>query len=109
MTSPDYEIREIEDADLPAAVDVLCEGFPTRTADYWRTGLRRLAERERPPQTEKYGLALTDGAAVQGVVLTIPSIHPGPDGPRVFVNVSSWCARPEFRGPPAKELFRRAS
>ena len=109
MASPEYEIREIEDADLPAAIEVLCEGFPSRTPGYWRAGLSRLGSRERPAATEKYGLALTDGDALQGVVLTIPSVHAAPDGPRVFVNVSSWCARPEFRGPPAKELFRRAS
>jgi len=106
---PDFDIREIQDDDRDAVVGLLCEGFPTRSPAYWRTGLDRLAGRERPPTTEKYGYALTDGDELHGAVLTIPSAHEGADGPMVLVNVSSWCARPTFRGPPAKELFRRAS
>ena len=50
-----FEIREIGDDDLAEVVALLCEGFRRRTPEYWRTGLQKLANRERPPDTEKYG------------------------------------------------------
>ena len=56
-----FEIREIGDDDLAEVVALLCEGFPRRTPEYWRIGLQKLANRERPPDTEKYGYALTAG------------------------------------------------
>lgn len=104
-----FEIREIEEQDLTEVVALLCEGFPRSTSMYWQAGLRRLANRERPPSTEKYGYVLTVGSRLRGVVLTIPSIHE--EGPvrRVYVNISSWYVQPAFRGPLAKELYRRAS
>jgi hypothetical protein len=43
-----FEIREIGDGDLAEVVALLCEGFPRRTPEYWRTGLQKLANRERP-------------------------------------------------------------
>jgi len=43
-----FEIREIGDDDLAEVVALLCEGFPRRTPEYWRTGLQKLANRERP-------------------------------------------------------------
>lgn len=64
-----FEIREIGDDDLAEVVGLLCEGFPRRTPEYWRTGLQKLANRERPPDTEKYGYVLTAGNELRGVVL----------------------------------------
>jgi hypothetical protein len=67
-----FEIREVGDDDLAEVVALLCEGFPRRTPEYWRTGLQKLANRERPPDTDKYGYVLTAGNELRGVVLTIP-------------------------------------
>jgi len=105
----EFEIREMDDCDVPEVVPLLLEGFPRRTADYWREGLKRLAERERPPHTEKYGYVLAAGNSLRGVVLTIPSIHNSVSGPQVFINISSWYVRPSHRGQPAKELYYHAS
>jgi hypothetical protein len=77
-------------------------------AKYWRTGLQRLGNRERPPNTERYGYVLVSDNAVRGVVLTIPSIHEAGSGPQVFINISSWYVQPQYRGTPARELYRRA-
>ena len=71
-----FEIREIGDDDLAEAVALLCEGFPRRTLEYWRTGLQKLANLD----TEKYGYVLTAGNDLRGVVLTIPSVHEGING-----------------------------
>ncbi len=106
---PDYEIRELDDKDIPEIVGLLAEGFPRRTRGYWQAGLRQLADRDRPASTEKYGYGLASDDGLQGVVLTIPSIHAGPAGPLVLVNISSWYARPAYRGTPAKELYRHAT
>jgi hypothetical protein len=107
--TPEFEIREIDDADLPEVMTLLCEGFPNRTADYWQTGLQRMADLERLPAIEKYGYVLASGDGLHGVILTLPSRHEGVDGPKVIVNVSSWYVRPSFRGAPARELYRYAS
>jgi hypothetical protein len=104
-----FAIREIADGDLPEVISLLCEGFPSRTPEYWRTGLQRLAKRERPPDTEKYGYVLVAQNALRGVVLTIPSLHHDGSSHQVFINISSWYAQPSFRGTPAKELYRHAS
>ncbi len=84
-----FEIREIGDDDLAEVVALLCEGFPRRTPEYWRTGLQKLANRERPPDTEKYGYVLTTGNELRGVVLTIPSVHENGSERHVFINISS--------------------
>lgn len=103
-----FEIREIVEDDLPKVVALLCEGFPGRKPEYWRTGLRKIGTRERPEETEKYGFVLAADNELRGVVLTIPSIHLDGSGPRVFINISSWYVQPPFRGSPARELYRRA-
>ena len=104
-----FEIREIGDDDLAEVVALLCEGFPRSTFAYWRAGLQRLAKRERPPSTEKYGYVLTTENRLRGVVLTIPSVHEEGLERRVYVNISSWYVQPTLRGSPAKELYRHAS
>ena len=104
-----FEIRKIGDDDLTDVVALLCEGFPRRTSEYWLAGLQKLAKRERPPDTEKYGYILTAENELRGVILTIPSVHEDGSERHVFINISSWYVQPPFRGSPAKELYRRAS
>ena len=104
-----FEIREIADEDLAEVAALLSEGFPSRTPDYWRTGLQRLGERECPPATEKYGYVLVTDQVLRGVILTIPSVHESGSERHVYVNISSWYVQRPFRGFPARELYRRAS
>jgi hypothetical protein len=66
------------------------------TPEYWRTGLQKLANRERPPDTEKYGYVLTAENELRGVVLTIPSVHEHDSERHVFINISSWYLQPPF-------------
>jgi hypothetical protein len=104
-----FVIREIEDGDVSEVVSLLCEGFPRRAPEYWRAGLHRLAKRERPANTEKYGYVLTANNALRGVVLTIPSLHSNALEHQLFINISSWYVQPSYRGTPAKELYWHAS
>ena len=103
-----YQIRQIEEDDLADVITLLSEGFPRRTPSYWLTGLQRLGNRERPPGTEKYGYVLVVDNLSRGVILTIPSLHQDGAEQRLFINISSWYVQRGFRGPPAKELYRRA-
>ena len=103
-----FQIREIVDDDIADVVALLSEGFPKRTLDYWRIGLQRLANRERPLATEKFGYVLVADNALRGVILTIPSVHENGSERHVFINISSWYVQPPFRGPTAKELYRHA-
>jgi len=89
-------------------VALLCEGFPRRAREYWRTGLQKLGDRERPPDTTKYGYVLVAEIALRGVVLTIASVHTEGSERRVFINISSWYVQPPFRGSPAKKPYRHA-
>jgi hypothetical protein len=104
-----FEIREINELDLTEVVALLCEGFPRSSSRYWQAGLQRLARRERPPFTEKYGYVLAAENRLRGVVLTIPSVHQEGSTRRLYINISSWYVQLAFRGPPAKELYRHAS
>jgi hypothetical protein len=104
-----FEIREIDEDDLTEVVALLCDGFPRSTPTYWQAGLKRLARRERPPLTEKYGYVIAAENRLRGVVLTIPSVHQEGLTRRVYTNISSWYMQPAFRGPPAKELYRYAT
>ena len=59
-----FEIREIGDDDLAEVVALLCEGFPRRTPEYWRTGLQKLANRERPPRHREIRLCSNGGERI---------------------------------------------
>lgn len=103
-----FEIREIVDDDLPQVVRLLCEGFTERTPEYWQTGLGKIANRERPADTEKYGYVLVADDALRGVILTISSVHEDGSEKQTVINVGSWYVQPPFRGPPARELYGHA-
>ncbi|RYC33613.1 hypothetical protein D3273_03890 [Lichenibacterium minor] len=88
--------RPIAEADLPAAVDLLVKGFADRTADYWRAGLARMAERPELPGCPRYGIVLENEGRLVGILLTLWD-----DGARhgggLRCNLSSWYVEPEFR------------
>lgn len=76
--------------------------------EYWSTALARLAKRERPPTTEKFGYILSVDGIARGAILTIASQESGTG--RTIVNLSSWFVEEEFRGMGRSlRLYRRAS
>jgi hypothetical protein len=92
-------LRPLLDEDLPAAAELLAEGFPERSLAFWRHGLQLMRRHAGNPAAGlPLGQLLVDGTRLVGVVLTPASLRGRPDGSQyVLVNVSSWYVKPEFR------------
>jgi hypothetical protein len=87
--------RRIRPSDLGSIVDLLCEGFPTRTRNYWLDGLRYITALTPPGEVPRFGYVLSAGADLVGVLLLICSDNAGHQNARY--NVSSWYVRPAYR------------
>jgi hypothetical protein len=96
-------IREITDDDLEAVRELLVEGFPLRSSNYWTKGLAKLRSLPYVEGFPKYGYLVETDHAPQGVLLTITSdrVH------GVRTNLSSWYVREGYRHF-ALLLFRHA-
>src|SRR5438105_1514357 len=96
--SSNMRARQIVDSDLEDVVDLLTTGFgPSRTRQYWRTGLGRLAVRPNPTGTPRYGYLLERSGVALGVILLLHS-RIRADGAWVTrCNLSSWYVAPELR------------
>ena len=105
--TPPLLCRSIAEADLRAVAELLSEGFPDRTLDYWRCALDRLRAREAPAEYPRYGMMLEYGGACVGVLLQIHARLV--EGGRTYVrcNGSSWYVAPAYRGY-ASLLVKRA-
>jgi len=86
-------IREIQETDLSAVLQLLIVGFPKKTPVYWAHVLSVLAARPRCGGLPVFGLALEIEGALQGLMLMISGQK---NGDR-FCNLSSWYVRPEYR------------
>ena len=102
-----FVIRQLERSDLSEAARILAEGFPRNSLESWRDRLRILERREAAPGTPLFGYGL-EADGLQGVGLTIGSLHGPPETRQTIVNGSSWTVRPAYRGPAAVELYRRS-
>jgi hypothetical protein len=96
-TRSEVRRRLIEDADLPAVVDCLRRGFPTRRGAYWVRALDRMARRPPIDDAPKYGHLLETPAGIVGVLLVIAARRHGAAGATVRCNLSSWCVDPPYR------------
>jgi hypothetical protein len=97
-------IREITDDDLEAVRELLVEGFPQRSDEYWTTGLANLASLQPVEGFPRYGYVVDADDAVQGLLLTITSDR---DVHGARTNLSSWYVREGYRQF-ATSLFQRA-
>ncbi|HEY5071347.1 MAG TPA: hypothetical protein VII63_04880 [Caulobacteraceae bacterium] len=90
--------RQITAADTGPLADLLCDGFPDRTHEYWARALDLLAKRDAPEGYPRFGYLLESSGVPVGVILLIFS-RPGagPSAP-VRCNVSSWYVKEAFRG-----------
>jgi hypothetical protein len=95
-------IREITDSDLGAVRDLLVEGFPLRSADYWSKGLANLGALPPVDGFPRYGYVIDADGGPQGVLLTLTSDRGG-HGART--SLSSWYVRDRYRQT-ATFLFR---
>jgi hypothetical protein len=104
---PRFSIRELKYSDITEVARILAEGFQKQSLELWQHRLRILVKREFAPGTPLLGYGLeVDG--LQGVALTIGSLHGPSETRQTIVNGSSWTVRPAYRGPAAIQLYRRA-
>jgi hypothetical protein len=89
--------REIKVSDIEQTVNLLSEGFPTRTRQYWVRGLDCLSEHLTPSGFPKYGYLLECDGVPVGVILLIFSFVPVNGVRRIRCSVSSWYVKPAFR------------
>ena len=87
-------IREITEDDLEAVRELLVEGFPLRSDDYWTKGLTNLRSLPRVEGFPRYGYLVDEDHAPQGLLLTITSDR-GVEGART--HFSSWYVRDGYR------------
>ena len=93
--STQVHCRQIAQTDIDAVVDLLATGFPDRSHDFWRTGLRRLAAHRTPPELPRFGYLLEVESKPVGVLLVLSSFVDG--GPEVRCNVAAWFVAPDYR------------
>jgi hypothetical protein len=92
------EVRALDAADMGTALDLLERGFPERSRRFWEDGLARMLRHgENLALGVPIGYFLTSKGKAVGVILTLASTHPGPDGPQRVVNLSGWYIEPEHR------------
>ena len=96
-SAPALHCRQIAAADVPAIVDLLTRGFPSRGRAFWEHALQQLAKREPPPGLPQYGYLLESGGAPVGTILLICSIMRADGGFAPRCNLSSWYVEPAFR------------
>jgi hypothetical protein len=84
------KLRPIDDRNSGEALAVLNRGFPEKTESFWAAGLRKILSSPSRRGAEPVGFLMTVGEKDVGIVLTIPSEQPGPDGMRNVVNLAAW-------------------
>jgi hypothetical protein len=90
--------RQICDGDLTSIIELLARGFPERGREYWARAIERLRRRVIGEANPKYGYILESNDGPVGVILLLFT-HMELNGEVVKrCNVSSWYAKPAFRG-----------
>lgn len=84
------KLRPIDDSSSGDALAVLKRGFPEKTESFWADGLRKILSSPSRRDTQPVGFLMTIGEKDVGIVLTIPSEQPGPDGMRDVINLAAW-------------------
>jgi hypothetical protein len=96
-SAPALHCRQIAAADVPAIVDLLTRGFPTRGRAFWEHALQQLTKRQPPPGLPQYGYLLESGGTPVGTILLICSTMRVDGGLVARCNLSSWYVEPAFR------------
>ena len=92
-------LKPLDVDDLPAAHQLLCEGFPARSAAFWQLAVSRVrAQAANDPVAGPWGHGLYDRGHLVGLALTPTSVRRAADGQVLkLVNLSSWTIRPSHR------------
>lgn len=84
-------LHPVHDGNVGDALAVLPRGFPSRSAEFWRAGLRRQAQYHEAAGLGALGYLLRAGGADAGIILTMRSRRTLPGGgEHRVVNLSSW-------------------
>src|SRR5437016_6067504 len=87
--------REITEADIGGAIDLLTRSFLPRSCDYWRRAFEKLKIHHTPDGLPRYGHLLECDGAIVGVILQISSSIPAAANATITrCNLSSWCVEP---------------
>ncbi|MDH2403135.1 acyl-CoA acyltransferase [Bradyrhizobium sp. SSUT18] len=89
--------REIGLADFNAIADLLANGFPMRSRDYWVDGLRRMSARDVPEGFPRFGYLLDHDGTSVGALLLIHTARNDDGCTSIRCNLSSWYVEPAFR------------
>ena len=90
-------IRQIDDADVPEAVELIQRGFASPyPRGFWLDLFARLQRRTVPDGFPRYGYALESNGKLVGLILLIYSIVWKDGSPVIRCNGSTVCTDPEF-------------
>lgn len=97
-TLPRIRCRLIREDDIEGVINLLTQGFPGRTRDYWARAMQQLARRETPKPYPRFGYMLEADGTLAGVILLIFSTQYAHGERQVRCNISSWYADRRYRG-----------
>jgi hypothetical protein len=84
-------LEPVEDRNVDEAVAILSRGFPSRSTEFWHSGLMRLSKYHNTISAAPLGYVMKVKGAPAGVILTMRSERADPSGqPRSVLNLSSW-------------------
>lgn len=90
-------IEPITAGNTEEALAILSRGFPSRSVEFWRSGLDRLVRYHDIAAAGPSGYIMTAKGTPVGVMLTMRSTRTGADRPRTVLNLSSWYVDEEHR------------
>jgi hypothetical protein len=80
------------------ALAILSRGFPSRSREFWQAGLGRQAKYQDTGAAGPLGYLMRVAGAPAGIILTMRSHRPCPDGrPKSVLNLSSWYVDEQHR------------
>lgn len=92
-------LREIDPTNINSAIDLLCEGFPKRSREFWAKGFARMEQAAwNRSLGVPFGYLLQTGDKPAGVMLTLASPrHSDEQKTYTLINLSSWYIIPSQR------------
>jgi hypothetical protein len=90
-------VRQINNEDVSAVIELLLLGFPARSRAYWAKAFERLASRSVPCEVPRYGYVLADNSELVGIMLLISAFMPVSGKWAVRSNLSSWFVKLPYR------------
>jgi hypothetical protein len=91
------KIRQIAVEDEAEVVDLLAEGFPTRSRIYWQRAFQKLVHQVVPTDHAQIGFLMQEATEIVGILLIIWTPPEVLGSGQMRANLSSWYVKPPFR------------